>query len=218
MSQRPLSMFVLAGLVLSVIAPALADECGRSAGSSIIVIVPGSASHGSCGDSSILRADEPEPDAAPTSPARPAEPPRGAKGEPRGSRTAAPNGVSMIQRGAGSGTSAGQGDAPFAPNDETVTTTPLAPFTTGGLQRFTTGSLAPFTTGNIGRFTTGSLAPFTTGSLGPFTTGSLGSFTTGSLAPFTTGSLGPITTGSLAPFTTGPLAPFMTHARRNPPR
>jgi hypothetical protein len=176
----------MASLVLGVGSVALAEECGKRAGGSIIVVVPGRSSPRPCGASPIIRADEDEQARAAADAAQAPPAPGNAHGDP-------------------------QSDGGFAAGSPTpFTTGSLTPFTTGAPTPFTSGNPGRFTTPGMRGFTTDSLAPFTTGSLAPFTTGSLGPFTTGSLAPFTAGSLGPFTTGSLGPFTTGSLARFTT--------
>jgi hypothetical protein len=189
MLHRAVSLLGTVAIALGLAVPAaVAEECGRPAGSTIIVVIPGGAASSPCGTSPIIRSDD---DAhAPAARAAAASGNgihREARkdGDDRGqfSTDAAVAGSTEAASGStapGAAASRGNRDLRMSPSVAVAVRTPRS---------FTTGSLVPFTIGSV-PFTTGSLGPFTTGSLAPFTTGSLPPFTTGSLAPFTTGTPG----------------------------
>jgi hypothetical protein len=131
MPYRPSLILAMAALALGSVSPAAADACGKTAGSAIIVVIPGSAMPAPCGNSPIIRPDQDAQD-------------EGRGNQPNGSETgsnAAVTGSTVPHPTAGS---SGQA-SPMPPTSGT--TGSLAPFTTGSLGSFTTGSLAPFTAG-----------------------------------------------------------------------
>jgi hypothetical protein len=171
---RAVSLIGTAAIALGIaVAAVAAEECGRPAGSAIIVVIPGEAASSPCGTSPIIRSDD---DAhARTAPGAAAAkgnaPHREAPGDWDDRRQLGPDGAAAAPAEAASGSTA-PGAAARGGNQD-LRMPPSVAFPTRTPRSFTTGSLMPFTTGSLGPFTTGSLAPFTTGSLSPFTTGSL---------------------------------------------